>query len=121
MTLQFPNVSRSFDAARDCVRFSCYDHTREVAFFIAGDAIRGVDGGHLPDAESLLSAFDRNRDRICRRLLAHLTRFADSRARPSEGIRSSASNRSATTTPTNQRMNVLHPPALCVGSCIGLR
>ena len=46
MTLQFPNVSRSFDAARDCVRFSGYDHTREVAFFIAGDAIRGVDGGH---------------------------------------------------------------------------
>ncbi|MEY3082034.1 MAG: hypothetical protein RJA94_2019 [Pseudomonadota bacterium] len=65
MTLQFPNVSRSFDAARDCVRFSGYDHTREVAFFIAGDAIRGFEGGLLPDAESLLSAFDRNRDRIC--------------------------------------------------------
>jgi hypothetical protein len=65
MTLQFPNVSRSFDATRDCVRFSGYDHTREVAFFIAGDAIRGVDGGKLLNEELLLSAFDRNRDRIC--------------------------------------------------------
>ena len=65
MTLQFPNISRSFDTTRGCVRFAGYDHTREVAFFIEADAIRRVDGGMLPGAESLLSAFDRNRDRIC--------------------------------------------------------
>ena len=65
MTLQFPNVSRSFDTTRGCVRFSGYDHTREVAFFIEADAVRQVDGGMLPSAESVLAAFDRHRDRIC--------------------------------------------------------
>ena len=65
MTLQFPNVSRSFDTTRGCVRFSGYDHTREVAFFIEADALRQVDGGMLTSADSLLSAFDRHRDRIC--------------------------------------------------------
>lgn len=65
MTLQFPNISRSFDTTRGCVRFSGYDHTREVAFFIEADAVRQVDGGMLPGAEALLSAFDRHRDRIC--------------------------------------------------------
>lgn len=66
MTLQFPNLSRSFDTTRGCVRFSGYDRTREVAFFIEEDAVRGVDGGDLTSSEALLSAFDRNRDRICK-------------------------------------------------------
>lgn len=65
MTLQFPNISRSFDTTRGCVRFAGYDHTREVAFFIEADALRRVDGGNLPDTDSLLFAFDRHRDRIC--------------------------------------------------------
>ena len=39
MALQFPNISRSFDATRGCVRFSGYDHTREVAFFIEQDVV----------------------------------------------------------------------------------
>lgn len=65
MTLLFPNISRSFDTTRGCVRFAGYDHTREVAFFIEADALRHVDGGALPSAETLLTAFDRNRDRIC--------------------------------------------------------
>jgi len=66
MTLEFPNLSRSFDTTRGCVRFSGYDHTREVAFFIEEDAIRGLDGGVLSNSEALLFAFDRNRDRICK-------------------------------------------------------
>jgi hypothetical protein len=66
MTLQFPNLSRSFDTTRGCVRFSGYDRTREVPFFIEEDAIRGVDGGALANSEALLSAFDRNRERICK-------------------------------------------------------
>lgn len=66
MTLQFPNLSRSFDTTRGCVRFSGYDHTREVPFFVQEDAIRKIDGGALTNADSLLSAFDRNRDRICK-------------------------------------------------------
>jgi len=66
MTLQFPNLSRSFDATRGCVRFSGYDHTKEIAFFIEQDALRNVDGGSLADPESLLAAFDHNRDATCR-------------------------------------------------------
>jgi hypothetical protein len=64
MTLQFPNLSRSFDTTRGCVRFSGYDHTREVPFFIEEGAIRAVDGGNLANSDALLAAFDRHRDRI---------------------------------------------------------
>ena len=66
MTLLFPNLSRSYDTTRSCVRFSGYDRTREVPFFIEEDAIRGVDGGALPTSDALLAAFDRHRDRICK-------------------------------------------------------
>jgi len=66
MALQFPNISRSFDATRGCVRFSGYDHTREVAFFIEQDVVRHVDCGALVSLESLLAAFDHHRDGICR-------------------------------------------------------
>lgn len=66
MSLQFPNHSRSFDATRGCVRFSGYDHTREVPFFVEQDVVRHVDGGSLASEESLLAAFDRHRDTICR-------------------------------------------------------
>lgn len=66
MTLQFPNISRSFDTTRGCVRFSGYDRTREIPFFIEEDALRGVDGGNLANSDALLSAFDRHRDRICK-------------------------------------------------------
>jgi Protein of unknown function (DUF1488) len=66
VTLQFPNISRSFDTTRGCVRFSGYDHTKEVSFFVEEDAVRAVDGGVLANSESLLSAFDRHRDKICK-------------------------------------------------------
>jgi hypothetical protein len=36
-----------------------------VPFFVAHVAIRTVDGGFLANANALLSAFDRHRDRIC--------------------------------------------------------
>jgi hypothetical protein len=65
LTLVFPNISRSFDTTRGCVRFSGYDHTKEVAFFLEEAALRMIDGGLLPDAHALVLAFDRHRDRIC--------------------------------------------------------
>jgi hypothetical protein len=65
MPLLFPNISRSFDTTRGCVRFSGYDWTREVSFFIEHAAIRAIDGGLLTNSHALLSAFDRHRDRIC--------------------------------------------------------
>jgi hypothetical protein len=66
MALLFPNVSRSFDATRGCVRFSGYDRTREVLFFVEQDAIREVDGTALTNSDALLSAYDRHRDRTCK-------------------------------------------------------
>ena len=66
MALLFPNLSRSFDVTRGCVRFSGYDHTREVAFFVEQDVVRHVDGRALLGPESLLAAFDHHREKICR-------------------------------------------------------
>lgn len=65
MALLFPNISRSFDTTRGCVRFSGYDRTREVPFFIEQSAIRWVDGGVLANPDALLSAYDRHRQKIC--------------------------------------------------------
>jgi hypothetical protein len=65
MALLFPNISRSFDTTRGCVRFSGYDRTREVPFFVEHAAIRAIDGGVLTSPDAVLSAFDRHRERIC--------------------------------------------------------
>ena len=65
MALLFPNISRSFDKTRGCIRFSGYDRTREVSFFVEHAAIRAIDGGVLTDPDALLSAFDRHRNSIC--------------------------------------------------------
>src|SRR5438876_11519494 len=66
MTLNFPNLSRSFDTTPGSVRFSGYDDTREIPFFVEEKAIRSVAGGVLNDAEALLLAFDLHRARICK-------------------------------------------------------
>jgi len=47
------------------VRFSGYDYTREIPFFVEEEAIRSIAGGELNDAQSLLLAFDAHRARIC--------------------------------------------------------
>ena len=39
MTLGFPNASRSFDEARNAVRFVGHDGMFEVRFFIAAEAL----------------------------------------------------------------------------------
>ncbi len=66
MPREFPNLSRSFDATRRCVRFSGCEHTKDVAFFIERNALRTLDDGSLAGPEPLLAACDRNRDTICR-------------------------------------------------------
>ena len=66
MTLVFPNLSRSFDTTRGCVRFSGYDRTAEVSFFVEANAIRAIDHIPLAGSQELLSAFDRHRERICK-------------------------------------------------------
>ena len=66
MTLSFPNLSRSYDATRRAVRFWGYDSSMESSFFVSDSALRRITTDPLVGEENLLSAFDRNRDLICR-------------------------------------------------------
>jgi hypothetical protein len=40
MDLHFPNPSRSYDPTRRAVQFWGYDHSMEVSFFVAEEALR---------------------------------------------------------------------------------
>lgn len=64
MTLNFPNLSRSFDATRIGVRFWGYDRSMETAFLVTADALRRISPGIQSDAAALLRVFDNNRERI---------------------------------------------------------
>lgn len=64
--LAFPNLSRSFDARRQCVRFWAYDEALEIPFFIDASALCDIDPAVTRDEFGLLSAFDLHRDRICK-------------------------------------------------------
>lgn len=66
MTIGFPNHSRTYDASRQAVRFWGYDQTLEVMFRIDRFALARIDADSGQDEGSLLSAFDRHRDRIVR-------------------------------------------------------
>lgn len=67
MTLQFPNTSRSFDEARNAVRFSGYDGMFEMRFFVETAALAvpesALHGSGTPEA-GCLSAFDALRKSI---------------------------------------------------------
>ena len=65
MPLIFPNLSRSFDATRDAVRFWGYDSALECSFFVTRGALKHLVPNLFPDQPDLLSAFDMNRERIC--------------------------------------------------------
>ncbi|MDN5928478.1 MAG: DUF1488 domain-containing protein [Hyphomicrobiales bacterium] len=67
MTLDFPNLSRSFDETRNAVRFIGHDGMFEVPFFIEADALAPTSrkGGGLEGAEAAsLAAFDAGRRSI---------------------------------------------------------
>ena len=64
--LKFPNLSRSYDAKHQCVRFWAYDDALEVPFFVQASAICRIDPAASRDEFGLLSAFDLHRERICR-------------------------------------------------------
>jgi hypothetical protein len=66
MSLIFPNLSRSFDATRDAVRFWGYDSAIECSFFVTRDALKRLVPGLPPDDPDLLTAFDANREQICK-------------------------------------------------------
>src|SRR3546814_17424538 len=62
--LTFPNLSRSYDARRDLVRFWGYDSALEVAFFVETSALCKLrpETGKLEAA--YLAAFDAAREQI---------------------------------------------------------
>lgn len=63
MTLQFPNVSRSFDAVRNAIRFTGYDGMFEVSFFVETEALTKARRTQWSEADAL-SAFDAARQAI---------------------------------------------------------
>ena len=65
MTINFPNLSRSYDATRGLVRFWGYDRSMESAFFLTGEALRKLQPDLQFEEDDVLRAFDKNRDRIC--------------------------------------------------------
>jgi hypothetical protein len=65
MALDFPNSSRSFDAARNAVRFTGYDGMFEIAFFVETDALARTARGAKPASEAeWLAAFDAARNTV---------------------------------------------------------
>ena len=66
MTLSFPNASRSYDPAKQCVRFRGYDSVFEIAFHLDEAALQKISPYTPADESSLLAVFDLHRDRINR-------------------------------------------------------
>jgi hypothetical protein len=64
MTINFPNLSRHYDATRQAVHFWGYDKSMESSFFIMADALKQMQPDIRLDAIDILRAFDLNRDRI---------------------------------------------------------
>jgi hypothetical protein len=64
MDLHFPNPSRSYDPTRRAVQFWGYDHSMEVSFFVAEEALRqgavaevvGIEGGVVSGVMNLESS-----------------------------------------------------------------
>ena len=64
MSLNFPNLARSYDPTRRRVRFWAYDSALEVSFFVEADALTTLDPASDGAEAALLQAFDDGRDRI---------------------------------------------------------
>ena len=64
MALNFPNVSRSYDQARQSVRFWGYDSAFEISFYVAEDALRLISPEAYEGEAAMLQAFDANLPRI---------------------------------------------------------
>jgi hypothetical protein len=64
MGLNFPNQSRSFDAARGRVRFWGYDSAIEISFFVEAAALQKLSPEMCGAESGFLNAFDAARDRI---------------------------------------------------------
>ncbi|MDH7797558.1 MULTISPECIES: DUF1488 domain-containing protein [unclassified Beijerinckia] len=63
MTLTFPNPSRSFDQARNAIRFTAHDGLFEVPFYVAIDAL-AKSGNRASSEAECLKAFDAARSSV---------------------------------------------------------
>jgi hypothetical protein len=64
MTLNFPNPSRRYDAARRRVCFWGYDRSMEVPFFLDESVLFRLDPKTKNAEAEMLATFDASRDRI---------------------------------------------------------
>lgn len=64
VALQFPNPSRSYDAARHCVCFWGYDNAREITFQVDDAMLRNLQPDAGSDERSILGAFDQVREKL---------------------------------------------------------
>jgi hypothetical protein len=64
MGLSFPNRCRFYDAARHAVRFWGHDSAMETSFFVAADSLKLLQPDMRFNEDSILAAFDLNRDLI---------------------------------------------------------
>ncbi len=64
MTINFPNLSRSYDPRHHSVRFWGHDDALEVTFLVEEDALTRLDEATPRTEEGFLVTFDRNRERI---------------------------------------------------------
>ena len=67
MTINFPNLSRSYDASPGVVRFWGYDRSMESAFFLTAEALQKLQPDLKFEEDDVLRAFDSNREYICER------------------------------------------------------
>ena len=64
LTLNFPNLSRSFDATRQRVRFWGYDRAIEILFFVEAAALQKLDPDMNGTEDGILRTFDAALERI---------------------------------------------------------
>jgi hypothetical protein len=64
VALNFPNPSRSYDAARHCVFFWGYDDSREITFEVDSATLKGLQPALESDERSFLVAFDEFREKL---------------------------------------------------------
>ncbi|MEP9352234.1 DUF1488 domain-containing protein [Xanthobacter sp. KR7-65] len=64
MPLHFPNASRIFDPARQCVTFWGHDSTFEIAFHVDAEVLHRFSPKAGHDEAASLQVFDVNRARI---------------------------------------------------------
>jgi hypothetical protein len=58
LSLNFPNLSRSFDATRNTVRFWGYDRAMEISFIVEAGALRSLEPEMSGTEAGILKAFD---------------------------------------------------------------